>query len=390
MGVPVDDGSDIVVISDPFSQSAAVAMACSLATLPPGKKFNESRRSVSAKKSFTCLSKAKQTLTAQGTRKKAKSSAKLTLNELNTKLASIAFYSNGGRKGGKDYRRFIVHENNHIFCVACKSRISAPRKILQHCEAKSHERKAAIFDDEKVKREKTLMQLGAVTTEVSPQALTDEQRQYRISALLACAKANLSMSSFQELAPWVDQHSKNGLNLGWVKDIPRFWSSSCLDLLVTEIKNVLQNSFKEYGALWDGTPSFAEAEAIVLRGVTHNLDIYELLISVKLFSKKLKGLNLANNLVQTFVGRFNLDLKDWLNSGQDRASTNKLAIKSIKESNEGFLKDANPTRDDCIPHTLNNCGKQLVNRCNAPYAHDFRKKFQSVVQYGKCTILKFM
>ena len=137
----------------------------------------------------------------------------------------------------------------------------------------------------KEKREKTLIQLGTVTAEVSSQALTDEQRQYRISALLACAKANLSMSSFKELPPWIDQHSRKGLSLGWVKDLPRFWASSCLNILITEIKDVLHHSFKEYGVLWDGTPSFVEAEAVVLRGVTHNLDIFELLVSVKLFSK---------------------------------------------------------------------------------------------------------
>ena len=64
-----------------------------------------------------------------------------------------------------------------------------------------------------------------------------------------------------------------------------------------------------------------------------------------------------------------------MESQHDRASTNKYCLKKLKEN----LKDENPARNICAPHTLINDGKQATVVEN--YAEDFRKKSHKVIQY---------
>ena len=57
-----------------------------------------------------------------------------------------------------------------------------------------------------------------------------------------------------------------------------------------------------------------EAEAIVLRPVTKDWKIIELLVRLKLFQKKFTAEELANHLVGGTLTRLYLKMKNWLAS----------------------------------------------------------------------------
>ena len=60
-----------------------------------------------------------------------------------------------------------------------------------------------------------------------------------------------------------------------------------------------------------------------------------------------------NHLAQTIINELDLRLEYWLASQQDRASTNSLALRKLKETEIG----ANQTRNDCCLHKFSNAGK---------------------------------
>ena len=200
---------------------------------------------------------------------------------------------------------------------------------------------------------------------------------HRISALRAIATANMPLTALATIAPWIDSISKTGLTLGRVSNIPRNYVAMLHSQLRTEMILFVKNSFLEFGITFDGTPSFAEAEAIKIRVVTYKFEIVELLVKVSCFKKKLNSNNIANHLIQTITGNLELDVRNWVSSQQDRASTNSSALRKIRETIAG----ANPTRNDCVSHTLSNAGKAILESDNAKFANLFRKQWQSVIQY---------
>ena len=97
-----------------------------------------------------------------------------------------------------------------------------------------------------------------------------------------------------------------------------------------DIRMILsKGSYTEFSLTFDGTPAFAEAEAVIIRVVTKEFKILELLVRCNLFKKKLDGIKLANHIVSTITSRLGKELKEWISSQQDRAATNKAAVNYI-------------------------------------------------------------
>ena len=162
-----------------------------------------------------------------------------------------------------------------------------------------------------------------------------------------------------------------------MRDIPRNYAGVLHRKLKMEIKGVLNRSFCQFGLIFDGTPSFAEAEAIKIRVVTRKYEIMELLVKVACFKQKLNSDNIVNHIISTIQSDLLLHVDNWRTSQQDRASTNTSALRKIKDTING----ANPTRNDCVSHTFSNAGKAMTDGDIATYANHWRKLWQSIIQY---------
>jgi len=79
--------------------------------------------------------------------------------------------------------------------------------------------------------------------------------------------------------------------------------------LQQELKAVISECFPEFGIIFDGTPSFAEAEAVKIRLVRKDFVVIELLIKLSCFKRKLNSNNIVNHLIDTIEGElfFRLD-----------------------------------------------------------------------------------
>ena len=262
--------------------------------------------------------------------------------------------------------------NEKINCIVCSGKpISHYKHIEQHVETKIHERNKA-----------KLELLGTASSQIKMQArlvhtvIRYDEKVYRMETLKVKAKAQLSMNCLEEMRSWIDLYSKPGCSIGNPRDVVRNYAKPLRQVLMNEMKDIFFKCHPEYSISLDGTPSFAEAECIIIRIVTKHLQILELVVRIALFKEKIYANELSNHILKTISVTMGLCLKDWVAVQLDRTSTNKAAITRIKS----IYVDAKPTSNYCASHGLNNCGKRFFD--SARYAETFIKLWQPVVMFS--------
>ena len=136
--------------------------------------------------------------------------------------------------------------------------------------------------------ENTKNQTLRVAIQVNPNAcIADEEKMYRLSASKTVAVTNISADTFGKLTAWIDSYSGPGLQVRDVKNLVRDYAGTTLDTIVNNIRSIQRKSFAEYSLSMDRTPSFAHAECIIMRFILRSFDIYELVVRVVWFVKKL-------------------------------------------------------------------------------------------------------
>ena len=144
---------------------------------------------------------------------------------------------------------------------------------------------------------------------------------------------------------------------------------------IRKIIDIVANSKYEYGVIFDGTPSFAEAECVMLRLLTNNLNIVDLVVRIGLFDEKMNNETLSNHLIETIQGRLNLDVKNWITSMSDCASTNIATLKNLTDK----MPHLSPFKAYCINHGFSNTSKQLHG--TAIYGEKFQNIWPKTIQF---------
>ena len=99
--------------------------------------------------------------------------------------------------------------------------------------------------------------------------MVEDMQGYRFKALLAASKYNVLTEGIAGLCKdWVDEFA--GCTFGDPTDAVSLASTPLLATLMLRIRQILSGNgvYDEFGVTFDGTPSFEEAEVIVVRAVT--------------------------------------------------------------------------------------------------------------------------
>ena len=178
---------------------------------------------------------------------------------------------------------------------------------------------------------------------------------------------------------WIQQTSLPGLHIGDATNLAREYAVSLRNELIDEMKQILIKSFPEYGISLDGTPSFAEAECIMLRFVTKSYNIVEIIVRFALYNQKLNANQLTNHLLSTIHQRLGLVSSDWLAVQLDRAGTNSAALLRLNDQ----LPHIRPQKNFCASHGLNNVCKKITEATK--HTENYRLHWQSIIQHSsKC------
>ena len=95
--------------------------------------------------------------------------------------------------------------------------------------------------------------------------MVEDMQGYCFKALITAVKYNVSTEGIAGLCKdWVDEYS--GCTFGDPTDVVSLASTTLLDTLMLRIQQILSGNgvYDEFGVTFDGTPSFEQAEAIVV------------------------------------------------------------------------------------------------------------------------------
>jgi hypothetical protein len=257
--------------------------------------------------------------------------------------------------------------------------------VPQHLATATHQKKvkekpkddarASQVQQSVVALQKRQEELNLAGKTVSPECKT-----YRIEALRKCYQANMSIGILEKFQPLVDQHSRPGLSIGFAKDLARTIGPVLLIDEMKQLRDKMQGCYPEFATISDGTPAGAEIEAIKVQMVQrHDYQIIEVLVKIKLYARKLKGGNIAHNLLYVLKRDCGLDPADWRAAMLDRASTNSKALNDIRATTK-----YRPVNFPCFSHTLCKPGEAF----KAPEAEVVRKAYNKAVLFrGKAADL---
>ena len=248
---------------------------------------------------------------------------------------------NGIKNGWRTSLEEFNWSAGKVFCNVCHKGVSHTRHLKQHVGTKKHQKKRE--DMNRASQALTRTQCLETVLENNPYSVaSSEEKLYRMEGLLTIALANIGIGQFTDLLPWIEKNSKEGLNMGHASKLTRLYAKPALDFLLKQISS--RNSFPQFSLSIDGTPSFAEAECIIVRFVNKNYQIIEIVARIALFERKLNSDELANHVLNCINTRLMVPLCDWTTVQLDRASTNKAAIRKLKDT----YPDATPVETKCV------------------------------------------
>jgi len=286
---------------------------------------------------------------------------------------------NGGRGGDapKLHNHGLWLDDDGIaHCSLCNATIELLKNLRRHTiESKKHKELYQKKMAGAVKLHQQSVKL--VDKKAKGSELSDDLKDYRFKALISAAKHNVPTEAMKGLCQdFVDEYA--GLTFGDGSDVVSLAAGPLLETLVLRIRQILsgEGCYDEFGVTFDGTPSFAEAEAIVFRVVTKDWEVVEILVRCGLYRKKLDKEELSSHIIDAITTRAALQLTNWMSTHQDRARVNKGALGEVKRK----FPDATPAENYCTTHTVNNAGKKAMgDEGVATFAHLFRKSWQAVI-----------
>jgi hypothetical protein len=143
--------------------------------------------------------------------------------------------------------------------------------------------------------------------------LSAETVLFRKNYLLNAFKSNMTMGMLEGMQECIETTSKYGLSQGYCRELvcdatPRGRSKTSFESDCT----LIAQCYPGFGSISDGTPTFCKADAVMLCLVhKETLDIFEVLVCLKLDDTSLNGEQLADNLFQVLMVQCKLSAKNW-------------------------------------------------------------------------------
>jgi len=207
----------------------------------------------------------------------------------------------------------------------------------------------------------------------SAQGMAASRKQALISNLIADARAPSALPN-RTLEPEahlsriqvVSSFLAAGLPLNMVPSLAHLFAGyrmtvpSQLSAYITYIHQLELQAIKKSIAnedvlvIFDGTTRLGEVLAVVLRFVTADLQVHQLLVSVRTYERAMKADGLAAALASVLIDQLAIPTARVFGIVHDRAAVNSKAVNSLRTILFKQTLDL-----ACLSHTLNNCGEQL-------------------------------
>jgi hypothetical protein len=178
---------------------------------------------------------------------------------------------------------------------------------------------------------------------------------FRYDILLGALISNLPLASLNDFAKSsLNKHTLK--NLGDSRDLFRDFGTFVREGQFDAIIHFLdQQCFPQFGFTFDGSPTFANAEAVSINVCTKDYKLHDILVHVALFEGSLTGEELSLHLLHALEKKCKRSMSNARAAHCDRCAVNTKALRLIFDP-----KYAPVSRKPCNPHTLCKPGERFV------------------------------
>ena len=185
--------------------------------------------------------------------------------------------------------------------------------------------------------------------------ISEETHTFRLDLTYTLCATNTPINKATTLKPFMNKYTD--FQIGASTSLADYFPAIrqyCLDI----VKEAIGDSYKEYSVTIDGTPSFAEAEAIKIRLVPRDFrPPVEFVIRIRLLKKSPNHQVLGKIIIQTLLKELSLSLNDLLAVMLDRAAVNHAAIAWMEKTHDLVTFEGK-----CNSHTLTKCGEKFNDK----------------------------
>lgn len=257
--------------------------------------------------------------------------------------------------------KFVV-SGKKLFCTACREEVAVKKSVVElHVKSEKHKcGKGKLLS--KSNREQSILQaLDAYDKEVHPvgESLPGEQRIYRVKVLSTFLKAGVALN---KLDVFRDLLEENGLRLAGRRPM-----SDLIPFVLAEEKKRLREEIgdRAVSVIFDGTSRIGEALVVVLRFIDEDWSPQQRLVRLQLLAKSMCGEEIARELITILSTELSISSRKLLAAMRDRASTNNVAMQTIKIVYPSLLDIG------CYSHTIDLAGERFVT----PVLEEFSKSW---------------
>jgi hypothetical protein len=277
------------------------------------------------------------------------------------------------------------------FCNTCKCPVNQKNMSTHRC-CPMHVEKKALAAERNAKQ----LRLDQCIQQFQQQhvgfgtAISELEHQFRCDMVLLFCGSNTSASTADGDHDWfMDKWTKQ-------KGIGSTHFADYVPIVAKFVKDehirVQESCYSQFATVDDTTPSFCDAEGVIVRQVTKDWQIVDLLADVALLDKSPTGERHSHEMEKSFE-KMQCEWGNWRASMQDGCPVNNKSTNLLQERHS----DAKPFRARCSPHTGSNACKKTHTpeldkfMCDWRAVHmhagnarmHFSETFQKPVKYGQ-------
>ena len=277
------------------------------------------------------------------------------------------------------------------FCNMCKCRVNQKNMSTHRCSPMHQENKALAAERsaKQVRLDQCIQQFQEEHVGFGT-AISELEHQFRCDMVLLFCGSNTSASTADGDHDWfMDKWTKQ-------KGIGSTHFADYVPIVAKYVKDehirVQQSCYSQFGTVDDTTPNFCDAEGVIVRQVTKDWQIVDLLADVALLDKSPTGERHSHEMEKSFE-KMQCEWGNWRASMQDGCPTNNKSTNLLQERHS----DAKPFRARCSPHTGSNACKKthtpeldkFMGDWRAVHMHagnarmHFSETFKKPVKYGQ-------
>ena len=271
-------------------------------------------------------------------------------------------------------REALTVSQGNLFCSACREQLSLKRSVIKnHIQSAKHEGSKKRLERKEARERDIADSLIKYNEEFHPrgETLPQQQQVYHVKVMSAFLKAGVPISKIESIKDLLEE---NALRLTDRRNMHDY-----IPFILSEESRILSEiEGKNLSVIFDGTTCLGEALAVLVRYVTPDWEIEQRLVRVQMLSKSLSGEEIARELISVLSVRFSIRSTNVLASMRDRASTNNVAMQTLKIVYPSIVDVG------CFSHTIDHVGEKF----NTPTLGEFITLWITLFSHSpKCRML---